>query len=123
LSVIEYGQTSKNVKESVLSMCFVPNDFLIIATDANNYYIKLDEKMFWGKNKITETIDENMSNEEAINFLTSAPESQRKKTFAANVVLIENTSDQNISFKDEIRSNKIVFYKKVLSKINFWRYM
>lgn len=95
-------------------MCFVPNDYLVIATEANNYYLKLNERMFHGKNDITEKIDENMSNEEAINFLTTVPESQKKKTFKASIIQIENTSDQNMSFEDKFRANKIAYRKNLL---------
>lgn len=100
-------------------MCFIPNNYLIIATDANNYYIKLDEKIFQGKNDIAENIDENMSNEEAINFLTTVPESQKNKIFKAVTIHIENTSDQNLPFEDTFRSNKVVFCRNFLSNFFF----
>lgn len=79
IGVIEYGDENRNQKESVLSMCFALNDYLIIATECNNYYVKLNESVLLIKNETNERIDVDMSNQEAINFLTSVPEDRKRK--------------------------------------------
>ena len=100
----------------MLSMCFAPNDFLIIATEENNYYVKLSENFFLVNEETSEKIDEEMSNEETINFLTSIPESQKKKKLQARNIYIENKSDQNNTYQDNFKANKLVFWNNLLSK-------
>ena len=97
-------------------MCFALNDYLIIATECNNYYVKLNESVFLTKTETNERIDEDMSNQEAINFLTSLSEEQKRKEHKAEVIYVENKSDQNITFQDFFKANKIVSYKNLISK-------
>lgn len=77
MGVIEYKTNKpKFTKETVLSMCFIPNDYLIISTIAENYYVKLDEdKLFNRSNAIQlNSMSQEMNNEDTINYMTTAPD-------------------------------------------------
>jgi hypothetical protein len=74
--VIEYKSGKKY--EIVYSMCFVPNDYLLIVTDQMNYYVELpDKKLFKKKSKETAVVVENVSAQDAIAHMTSKPEAKK----------------------------------------------
>lgn len=54
-------------------MCFVPNDFLLISTRDSIYNVKLSDDVLFNQRTIQsiEIQNENMSNEDAIAFMTS----------------------------------------------------
>ena len=119
IGVIEYVDENRNQKESVLSMCFALNDYLIIATECNNYYVKLNESVLLIKNETNERIDVDMSNQEAINFLTSVPEDRKRKKHKAEIIYVENKSDFDSTFQGSFIANKIVSYRNFISKKKF----
>ena len=115
LGVIEYCPMGK--KESVYSMTFIPNDTLLIATDSTNYYVELsDKKLFKKSSKNTsEAVDTNVSNEEAILHMTSAPEKNLKwKVFEAQPLYIEGVSENNTVYEENIKCNKFIFLKNII---------
>jgi hypothetical protein len=76
LGVIEYN-TSKKC-EVVYSMCFVPNDFLLINTDRMNYFVELpDKKLFKKRAKESHAVVESVSKEDAISHMTSKPDAKK----------------------------------------------
>lgn len=56
-------------KEKVLSMCFVPNDYLVIATEFGNYSICLSDAALFNSVESMETNYDDINS-----YLTSAPE-------------------------------------------------
>ena len=100
-------------------MCFVPNDYLIIATTANNYYFKLDDNLLFNKtemSQMTENIDVDMSSQQTIDYLTTLPESEKEKKFKAQVAFVENKSQNNSPFQDSFTVNKLVYCRNLLGK-------
>jgi hypothetical protein len=87
IGVVEYNQTSKH-PERVLSMCFIPNRYLLIATELGSYYVKVNiKKLFKQKERRGESkttlgkLDENVasSNESAIQFMMTSNQDNNKK--------------------------------------------
>jgi hypothetical protein len=115
LGVIEYGQAIENTKESVLSMCFIPNDFLVIATEKKHYSLQLNDNMLLKTNDNAQVVtDVDMSSQDAIEFLTTVPESQKNKKYKALLIEIENKSDQDKPFIDSFVANKLLFCRDTL---------
>jgi hypothetical protein len=60
-------------------MCFLPNDVLLIATDLQNYFVELNEmKLFKKYYDENPSLRDNLTNEEAIMHMTSAPVNQKE---------------------------------------------
>jgi hypothetical protein len=83
MGVIEYNPMANNEKERVLSLAFVTDRFLLVATELGNYCVRVNlRKMLNKMNNKAETtratmsrLDENVScgsNEDAISFITSS---------------------------------------------------
>ena len=59
----------------VLSICFIPDDYLIFSTDINKYYVHLtDSKMFEG-NKMNKSDDD--GTEDILSYLTTTKKKSR----------------------------------------------
>ncbi len=72
INTIKYNALSKK-KERVLSMCFVPNNYLFITTDSEIYYVSMsDQELF----KKVDPVGSNISDqsEDILNYLTTIPE-------------------------------------------------
>ena len=59
-------------------MCFVSNDYFLIATRNNIYNIKLSDEILFGQkfDSPMEIQNESMTNEDVINFMTSKPKTK-----------------------------------------------
>ena len=68
--------------EKALSICFIPNDYLLISTNINNYHVNLDENRLFSKQttdgskleKISE--EDNAEAEDAIKYMTTSSNNQ-----------------------------------------------
>lgn len=69
---------SKNNKETIFSMCFVSEDHLIISTSKKIYGIKLNDNVIFNqvKSPISNFVEEKMSNEEIIAYMTTQPKTK-----------------------------------------------
>lgn len=59
-------------------MCFVSDNYLIISTSNSIYGIKLDDNVIFNQEKspISNVIEEKMSNEEVIAYMTTQPKTK-----------------------------------------------
>lgn len=83
-------------KEKVLSMCFVPNDYLVIATEFGNYSVSLSDDALFNSVESMETNYDDINS-----YLTSAPE--KPKNFL--------TADK---LEESFLANNLFYVKNVL---------
>lgn len=75
MGAIEYNSGGKT-NECVRSMCFVADRYMLISTDAGNYYVKVNlRKLMKTSEKKPdaklEKIDDNISNDKALSYMMS----------------------------------------------------
>ena len=93
----------------------MPNDYLVIATTVNNYYLKLGDNLLFSENELSQTPSIDMCSQQSmVDYLTSVPESQKNKQLKAKDLYIENQSDNNEPYRDVFTANKLVYCRKYL---------
>ncbi|RNA31366.1 DEAD box ATP dependent RNA helicase [Brachionus plicatilis] len=114
LNTIQIGSKSKNENETIFSMCFVANDYLIISTTNDIYGIKLTDNVVFNhdKSQVMEVQEEKMSNEDIIAYMTS--QQKTKEDLVAQKVKMIGISSQNVIYEESIVANKLLFYQTYL---------
>ncbi|CAF0706544.1 unnamed protein product [Brachionus calyciflorus] len=114
LNTIQIGDNQTKTKETIFSMCFVSNDYFLIATRNNIYNIKLSDEILFGQkfDSPMEIQNESMTNEDVINFMTSKPKT--KEYLTATPTKMIGISAQNMIYEELIIANKIIYYKDIL---------
>lgn len=107
---IEYKASKKS--EKVLSMCFIPDDFLLITTELGNYHIKLTDNVMFNSSDATQMdVDE----QDMETYLTTNPQREKKSQLTALKISIYAYSEgSDTPYEDEIVVNSLYYSNKTL---------
>lgn len=131
LGSIEYNNQSssggKIKPDQVLSMCFVPDRYMLVAAESGTYSVKVNVRKMLKSNEqkkpgtntnALEKQDENLTNEKALDFMTSTKPDDSKLNnpqLVAQPVVIEAVSrKQQVVVEKKFTSNSLIFANDLL---------
>ncbi len=106
INQIEYRLKVK--KEKVLSICFLPNSFLLISTEFDNYKLSFTDKELFNLNAAPEI----ESNDDISTYLTTTPKDQKPR-LVAQVIEIYDKSGSEL---ESIITNGFTYHNKIICK-------
>ena len=133
MSVIAYGESANKSKETVLDMCFVAHNYMLIATSERTYHVHVSDVMVAAadKNKnaslpkmacIGEDEDDNGDNDEhmdALEFMTSSGDNG-KRSVIAQPTYVESVSENQTAYQDDVVANKFIYYNNLICMLVYF---